>query len=312
MLIYKKVGDSMGIYDSNSDYNKYKIFYAVAECNSFSKAVDVLHISQPAISYAIKELENQLDTKLFIRDNRTIKLTDDGEKLMYYLRRAFNDINIAERLLKEKNKDYSGVVKIGLYDHIALFLIPNLLEKITKKYPNVKFEVITSSSNELKDKLKNRELDFIITQFPVLMDENHIFVEEKLFELENCFFTTKEIYEDYINNNLVELSLILPFRGYVDIDTLDALLATTNIKIKNNYRIYAFELTKKLVMKNMGIGWGPRKCIEKDLNDKSLYEIFLNFDTPNTKFSIAYNDKALSDTCKEVIKLLREETKNLK
>lgn len=300
----------MGIYDSNCDYNKYKVFYAVAECNSFSKAVDVLHISQPAISYAIKELESQLNTKLFIRENRKIKLTDDGEKLMYYLSRAFNDINIAERVIKEQKKDYSGVIKLGIYQHISLILLPDLFDKFINKYPNVKFEVVTSSSNELKEKLKNRELDFIITQYPLLMEDNSVFTEEKLFELENCFFATKEIYDSYMNKTLEEFPLILPFRGYVDIDTLDGLLATTNIKIKNNYRIYTFELTKKLVLKNLGIGWGPKKCIESELEDKVLYEVFMNFDTPNTKFSISYNDKALNDTCKEFIKVLREETKN--
>lgn len=302
----------MGIYDSNSDYNKYKVFYAVAECNSFSKAVDVLHISQPAISYAIKELEYQLNTKLFIRENRQIKLTDDGEKLMYYLRRAFNDINIAERILKENKKEYSGVVKIGIYEHISLVLLPKLFEEFISKYPDVKFEVTTSSSSELKEKLKNRELDFIIIQYPLLMEENQVFTEEKLFELENCFFATKEIHDQYKENNLKELPLILPFRGYVDIDTLDVLLATTNIKIKNNCRIYTFELTKKLVLQNLGIGWGPRKCIEDELKNETLYEMFLNFDTPNTKFSIVYNDKALNDTSKEFIKLLREKTKNIK
>lgn len=302
----------MGIYDSNSDYNKYKVFYAVAECNSFSKAVEVLHISQPAISYAIKELEGQLNTKLFIRENRQIKLTDDGEKLMYYLRRAFNDINIAERILKEKKKEYSGVVKIGIYEHISLVLLPKLFDEFIKKYPDVKFEVTTSSSSELKEKLKNRELDFIVIQYPLLLEENHVFTEEKLFEFENCFFATKELYTQYKENKLNEIPLILPFRGYVDIDTLDGLLATTNMKIKNNCRIYTFELTKKMVLQNLGIGWGPRKCIEDELKNETLYEMFLNFDTPNTKFSIVYNDKALNDTTKEFIKLLREKTKNIK
>ena len=173
----------MSLYDSNSDYNKYKIFYAVAECNSFSKAVDVLHISQPAISYAIKELESQLDTQLFIRDNRTIKLTDDGEKLMYYLRRAFNEINIAEKIIKEESEDLIGTVRLGIYQHISLILLPKLFDEFVKNNPNVKFEVITSSSAELKEKLKNRELDFIITQYPLLMDDSGVFEEEKLFEL---------------------------------------------------------------------------------------------------------------------------------
>ena len=69
----------MGIYNSNYDFNKYKTFYAVAETKSFSKASDLLHISQPAISYAIKELEDTLKTKLFIRKSGGVLLTDDGE-----------------------------------------------------------------------------------------------------------------------------------------------------------------------------------------------------------------------------------------
>ncbi len=300
----------MSLYDSNCDYNKYKIFYAVAECNSFSKAVDVLHISQPAISYSIKELENQLNTKLFIRDNRTIKLTDDGEKLMHYLRNAFNEINIAERIIKEDKHDLTGTVKLGIYQHISLVLLPDLFDKFIKSHPDVKFEVITSSSAELKEKLKNRELDFIITQYPLFIDDSGIFEEEKIFELNNCFFTTKYYYDLYKSKKLHEIPLILPFRGYVDIDTLDEILKATNIKAINNYRIYTFELTRKLVEKNMGIGWGPRKCIEKELKNKELYEISFGFDTPKTKFSISYNEKSLNKTAKEFVKFLKEEVKS--
>jgi len=302
----------VGIYDSNSDYNKYKVFYAVADCNSFSKAADILHISQPAISYQIKELEVQLNTKLFIRENRKIKLTDDGEKLMFYLRRAFNDINIAENIIKENKKDYSSTVKIGIYEHIAQIILPNLLEKFSNKYPNIKFEIAISTSNELKEKLKNRELDIIITQYPLLTEENSIFVEEKLLELENCFFTTQKIYDLYNNNKLKEIPLILPFRGYVDIDTLDILLSNNDMKIKNNFRIYTIELAKKLVLKDLGIGWGPKKCIEQELKENKLYEIGLDVDTPNTKFSIAYNEKAINEACKEFIKNIKKEAKDIK
>ena len=114
----------MGLYDSNCDYNKYKIFYAVAEVNSFSKAAEILHISQPAISYSIRELENQLNTTLFIRENRKIKLTEDGEKLINYLRRAFNDINLAEKSIIEGKNEYQGTIRFGIYSHISLIILP--------------------------------------------------------------------------------------------------------------------------------------------------------------------------------------------
>ena len=72
----------MSIYNSYSDFNKYRVFYAVAECLSFSKATEYLHISQPAISHAINELEEQLDIKLFKRENKKISLTEEGEQLL--------------------------------------------------------------------------------------------------------------------------------------------------------------------------------------------------------------------------------------
>lgn len=301
----------MGIYDSNCDYNKYKVFYAVAEYNSFSKASEVLHISQPAISYSVKELENQLNAKLFIRENRTIKLTDDGERLMYYLRRAFNDINIAEKIIKEKSDEFSGTVRIGIYNHISLVILPDLFKEFISMNTNVKFEVITSSSNELKEKLKNREVDFVIVQYPLLIEKSMTFTEEKLFELKNCFFTSKKNFELYNTNNLKDLSLILPFRGFPDIDALDELIKNSQVDIKNNYRIYNLELTKKLVLNELGIGWGPEICIKNELEKEELFKISLKINIPTTKFSITYNKKALNDTSIRFLNFIKEKTKDL-
>lgn len=300
----------MGLYDSYCDYNKYKIFYVVAELNSFSKAAEVLHISQPAISYSIKELENQLNTSLFIRENRKIKLTEDGEKLIFYLRRAFNEINIAEKSIKEGLNDFNGTIRLGIYSHISLVILPKILKDFNEKHPDVKFEIFSSSSEELKEKLKTRELDFIITQYPLLVENIEIFTEEKLFELKNSFFTNEYYYDLYKNGLLTELPLILPFRGYVDIDTLDELLKEKKIKVKNTYRVYTFSLTKKLVLNNFGIGWGPKKCFEKELKEKKLYELDLGFEIPNTKFSITYNEKFLTNTTKKFIKFVKEELEN--
>ena len=301
----------MGIYDSNCDYNKYKVFYAVAEYNSFSKASEVLHISQPAISYSVKELENQLNAKLFIRENRTIKLTDDGERLMYYLRRAFSDINIAEKLIREKSKEFAGTVRIGIYSHISLVILPDLFKEFITENPNVKFEVITSSSNELKEKIKNREVDFVIAQYPLLIEKSMTFTEENLFELKNCFFSSQKTFELYNNNNLKDLSLILPFRGFPDIDTLDELIKRSQVDIKNNYRIYNFELTKKMVLNNFGIGWGPEICIKEELKNKQLYKISLEINDPTTKFSITYNKKALNDTSIRFLNFIKEKIKDI-
>lgn len=295
----------MGIYNSNYDFNKYKIFYAVAEYLSFSKAAEVLHISQPAISYAIKELETTLNTKLFIRNNKDIKLTDDGEKLMYYVQKALYNIIKAETILSERIEEATGLVRIGVYSHISEIFLPYIIKEFRKLNPNAKFSIYQSSNNELKEKLKHKELDFIILQYPVFINELNI-KEEILFELDTCFYATKPTYKKYIENEKETIDLILPFDGYVDIDTLEEKLKRNNINFSCNIRSYGSETIKELVKKDLGIGWGLKKSIENELKNNELYIMPIKLETPKTIFSIAYEEKFVNNTTKEFLNFLKE------
>lgn len=295
----------MGIYNSNFDFNKYRAFYSVAEYKSFSKAAEVLHISQPAISHAVKELEEQLGKRLFIRENKNIKLTEDGEKLLIYIEKAFNNIVLAERAMSEQDEELSGNVRIGIYTHISLFMLPNLISKFLKKHPKATFDVYSSSSQELKEKLKNKELDFIIVQYPLLIDEN-TYAEEILCEMDNCFFSNKKFYDAYMDNNkLVEYPMLLPRRGYDDINALEETFKKKNLLLKINHRIYTTELSVQLAKCGIGIGWGPKKLIENELEKKELYEIPIDFKIPTTKFSVCYKEAMLNPTAIEFLSELK-------
>ncbi|MDD6879706.1 MAG: LysR family transcriptional regulator [bacterium] len=298
----------MGIYSSNFDFNKYRAFYAVSEFKSFSKAAQALHISQPAISYSIKELEEELGVQLFIRENKSVKLTDNGDKLLKYVEKAFNNLIMAQRILTEEDEELTGSVRIGIYSHISLFMIPKIMKEFSKKYPKVNFDIYASSTDELKEKLKEKELDFIILQYPVFTEKNK-FTEEILCEMENCFFSSKKYYDLYISKdkNLVEYPIILPTRGYDDINALEEIFKRNKMKIKTNFRIYTMELAKKLVSQEVGIAWGLKKCIEYELRNKIFFEIPIDFDIPTTKFSISYDSKYLNKTALEFLKFFKKE-----
>lgn len=297
----------MGIFENESDFNKYKFFYAVSECKSFSKASEYLYVSQPAISHGIKELEKQLGTKLFIRNNKSVVLTDDGEKLLYYVKNAFDNLTMGERIIKEKKHDLTGIIRIGIYSHISLIMLPKIMKEFNKKYPNAKFYIYSTSNMEMIEKLRNRELDFIILQYPIFMTETNI-TEEILCEMETCFFGDKKHFELYTkdNNSLKDFSLILPMRGYSDINTLEETLKRQNLILKNNFTSYTTELTMALVKEGIGIGWGLKKCIQNDIEEGNLYELPVDFKTPVTKFSIAYDSNFLNNTTYEFIKFLKE------
>ncbi len=302
----------MGIFNNESDFNKYRFFYAVAECKSFSKATDYLHVSQPAISYGIKELESQLNTKLFIRNNKNVVLTDDGEKLLYYVKTAFDNLTMGERIIKEKDDDLNGVIRIGIYSHISLFMLPNVMKKFNEKHPNAKFYIYSSSNMEMLEKLRNRELDFVVLQYPIFINEPNL-TEEVLCKLETCFFADKKHYELYCkdHSSFKNFSLILPMRGYQDINTLEETLKRHNLMLKNNITSYTTELSTELVKQGIGVGWGLKKCVKEYIDNGILYELPVDFDTPITKFSVAYDSTFLNHTTREFLEMFKAEIKKL-
>lgn len=302
----------MNNFDCNIDFNKYKVFLAVAECKSFSKATEYLHISQPAISHAIKELEEQLNTKLLIRNTKSVSLTEDGEKIKFYIKKAFDNITLGEQVLKEKNDDLTGVIRIGLYSHIALFMLPKVISEFRSKYPNSKFSIYTGGNVDMLEKLRNNELDCVVMQYPIFINE-HKFTEEILCSLETCFFANQYYYDLYSSNRdlIKEIPLILPMRGFPDINRLEETLKKHNLILKHNFTSYATELTKELTKEGIGIGWGIKKCIEQEINNNTLYELPFDFKLPEATFSIAYDNNFLNKTTKEFLLFFKEKMKEL-
>ena len=297
----------MGIFDTNYDLNKYRFFYAVATYRSFSKAAEMLYVSQPAISYAIKDLEAQLGTKLFIRDKSGVILTEKAEQLLVYVKKAFDNILMGNDVIQEETEDLSGTVRIGIYSHISLFILPDMVKEFSKKHKKAKFFIYSTSNEEMIDKLKNKELDFLVVQYPLLLDE-YKFTEEFLFETETCLFSSKKYYDMYVNDkgSLEKFPIIFPLRGYPDINKLEQTLNAKNLKIERNVTGYTTELNKELAKKSVGVSWGIKKCIEKELKDHELYELPVDFELPKARFSVIYNEKLINDTTKEFIKYMKK------
>lgn len=149
----------MDVFKNNIDFNSYKTFYVVAKCKSFSKASEELNISQPAVSIAIKKMEDNLDVTLFKRDKKGIELTETGKQLLFYVESIINTLNTAEKRLKEDKTLTNGEVRIGVPTHIGVFLVSEIIEKFKNIYPGVKFYIESRSTKDMLDMLTKREID---------------------------------------------------------------------------------------------------------------------------------------------------------
>ncbi|MEG0457062.1 MAG: LysR family transcriptional regulator, partial [Oscillospiraceae bacterium] len=120
----------------------YKVFKTVADTKSFSAAAKKLYITQPAISQGIKQLENDANTTLFIRNSKGVTLTAEGEMLYGYVSSAFDLLSTGEERLIKMKKLLDGELKIGAGDTISEHFILPILEKFHNLYPNIKIQLI--------------------------------------------------------------------------------------------------------------------------------------------------------------------------
>lgn len=301
----------MKIIESNIDFNTYKVFYAVAKYESFSKAASELYISQPAISYSIKKLEDELNTKLFIRLNRGIKLTDAGEKLKFYVENALNNLVAAHKELSEgEDNQLTGEVTIGIHSNIGTFLLPKIVKKFSEKYPNAKINIYNSTAKEMREMFKNHQIDILILHYPIFDTEQSNIYEEKLFICETCFFGIKKYY-DLFNiskekNIIFDYPLILPLKGFTTSNALEKKFKNHNALLSSNIYLYSTEMMISLVKEGIGVGWTQRKCIQKELENNELYEIPVEVELPKIEFSIAYDKNTIGKTAIEFAKYIIE------
>ncbi len=138
-------------------------FFAVAKILNFTKAAEVLFVTQSALSQRIAKLEEDLGTTLFIRDRTSIRLTEAGTQVLRYCQ--FNQAVESELLakLQDSKDDLAGVLRIGGFSSINRSLVIPSLKKIMNKNPRLSIQLITKEIQDLDGLLKSAEADYIFT-----------------------------------------------------------------------------------------------------------------------------------------------------
>ena len=121
----------------------YRVFYTVAKCGSLTKAAQELYISQPAVSQAIKQFENQLGVSLFNRTHKGMDLSASGGKLIFkQVEEALKLLEDAESKLTEMKTTATGRIRIGATDSIFSHVLSDKIAEYNAEYPSVKLELI--------------------------------------------------------------------------------------------------------------------------------------------------------------------------
>ena len=144
------------------DFNLYNIFYITAQYNSFSKAAKIINLTQPAVSYSIKRLEESLNTKLFDRTNSGIRLTTAGKTLLYYVDKANSSILSGIKIIGELNNGEIDELNIGVPTHVGTYFFTSCVSIFNKKHPNIKVNIVDKKTSEMIELIKSKKLDLLI------------------------------------------------------------------------------------------------------------------------------------------------------
>ena len=188
-----------------------KYFITVSETLNITRASEIIGISQPALSYAIKRLENELGGQLLIRLKNGIQLTKLGEEFKVRSRRLLYEWEQAKNLANPETGLIEGSYTFAIHPSVALYALEFFIEKLQSEFPGLDFKFTHGLSREMTEKVISWEADFGIVVNPV---QHPDLVIKRLYNDEVTIFYTKDTQDKLIyDENLAQSQYILKKLG---------------------------------------------------------------------------------------------------
>ncbi len=179
-----------------------KIFHTVARLLNFTKAAEELHMTQPAVTFQIRQLEEQFNTRLFDRTHNKVTLTDVGKQVFSYAERILKLYEDMTRSITEMTGDVSGSVTLGASTTIAEYMLPLLIGEFKNKFPEVMINLRESNTEDIVSMVENNDIDLGIVEgsvnnknllvekckvdhLVVIMPNGHVLAEQKNLRVED-------------------------------------------------------------------------------------------------------------------------------
>lgn len=144
-----------------------QVFHSVAKLLSFTKAAEALHMTQPAVTFQVRQLEEYFNTRLFDRTHNRINLTDAGKRVYEYADTIFQIYSEMENTVREITGDVNGVLIVGASTTIAEYMLPALLGDFKTKYPDVNLRLRVSNSDGIVAMVENNVIDLGVVEAAV-------------------------------------------------------------------------------------------------------------------------------------------------
>ena len=159
MILLRDINFTYGVFFMREQKDRYEIFLKVCETGSFSKAAEALNYTQSGISQMMAGLEEELGVQLFARINRGVTLTDNGTRLLPYVRELANQKTRLRQAAFNINHKVEGKLRVGSISSITTLWMPGVIRYFRKNYPKVEVEILDGNYDEIRDWIVHGQVD---------------------------------------------------------------------------------------------------------------------------------------------------------
>jgi len=268
----------------------YRVFYVVAKTGNLSKASKELFISQPAVSYGIKQLEEQLGGRLFVRTAKGMELTPEGKMMFDYVSRAYEELTAAENRFSMMRGLEEGTVHIGASDTITKYFILPRLEEFKKQFPKITIKITNRTTDEIIAMLKAGKVDL---GFVNMMEDRSIAGVDltPCANIGECFVANREtksrISSPLTAKELTDLPLIMLEEKSATRRAVEKVVNEQGGLIAPTFELCSVDLVVDCVKAGLGVGCVTKEYIGKELASGELYELPLAFPLPRRNIAMA-------------------------
>lgn len=259
----------------------YRVFKEVAEVGNITAAAQTLYISQSAVSQSIKQLERDLQTRLFARNSRGVTLTAEGQMLYEYVRSAMGLLETGEEKLSQTRELQMGQLTIGASDTVtSQFLLP-YLDTFHKRHPAIHIQIVSGRSHKVLGLLRSGKVDIAFASTPAddaglriypCFDTHAIFVAGAEYP---CDFRHVYTLEEIAAFPLILLERKASSRLY-----LERFFLQNGLKLNPETELGARSLLVDLAAIGFGVAGVTEEFVQKELDSGRLKKLKTSFEIP--------------------------------
>ncbi len=289
-------------------FDYYKVFYEVARCHSITLAASHLCLTQPTVSKYIQNLESALNCQLFVRSQKGVSLTPEGQRLYRQISHPCQQMGQAQEIIREYVTNQDGKITISATELTMRYFLLPFMERFQHRFPNVKLQIHTHTFPTTISSLQEESADFALSITP--LDNCSDFEVTQISDFQDILIAGSRY--SYLDDRILSMGEILTYpiiameTGTASRRFWDTLFEDQGYELTPNIELNSNDLIAPAALHNLGIGFVPFKFARYYLINYGIIQLKTDFFIPKRQICLIRNPMhTLSSPAQALINMLK-------